>query len=108
MIESVHRAGWGVFDEDAVASRAWADELLQVLRHGGYDPAWERLVQRPARLRCSPKKRHAADRLLNYVSQRRAMIRYPVFRQQGWQIGSGRTESQCQLAVGRWKGRSRR
>jgi hypothetical protein len=41
-------------------------------------------------------KRKAADRLLHFVSERREMIRYPEFRERGWQIGSGPTESQCQ------------
>ena len=56
----------------------------------------------------SPKKRQAANRLLNYVSERQAMIRYPEFHAHGWQIGSGPTEAQCKLTVGRLKGRSRR
>ena len=53
-------------------------------------------------------KRKAADRLLNYVSERQEMIRYPEFQNKGWQIGSGPTEAQCKLTVGRLKGRSRR
>jgi hypothetical protein len=36
------------------------------------------------------------------------MIRYPEFRDQGWQIGSGLTKVQCKLAVSRLKGRCRR
>ena len=36
------------------------------------------------------------------------MIRYPAFREKGWQIGSGPTESQCKLSVDRLKGRGRR
>ena len=50
----------------------------------------------------------AADRLLNYVSERREMIRYPSFLANGWQIGSGPTESQCKLTMSRLKGRSQR
>ena len=37
----------------------------------------------------------AADRLLNYIQERQSMICYPEFRSQGWQIGSGPTESRC-------------
>ena len=50
----------------------------------------------------------AADRLREYVSARREMIRYPEFRKHGWQIGSGPTAAQCKLTVGRLPGRSRR
>ena len=84
------------------------DELLHAFKHDGYDAAWERLVQWRAKLSRSGKKRQAADRLLHYVSERREMIRYPSFLAKGWQIGSGPTEAQCKLTVGRLKGRSRR
>jgi hypothetical protein len=52
--------------------------------------------------------RREADRLLQYVSARRDMIRYPAFRANGWQIGSGPTESQCKLCTKRLKGHGRR
>ena len=108
LAENVHRARRVVFGKDDAAGQAWAGELLHGFKHDGYDLAWERLVQWRAGLGRSPRKRQAADRLLNYVSQRREMIGYPEFRQRGWQIGSGPTESQCKLTVGRLKGRSRR
>ena len=38
----------------------------------------------------------------------REMIRYPEFREHGWQIGSGPTESQCKLCTKRLKGYGRR
>ena len=49
-------------------------------------------------------KRKAADRLLNYVSERREMIRYPEFVAKGWQIGSGPTEATCKTLTARLKG----
>jgi hypothetical protein len=54
------------------------------------------------------RKRKPADRLLQYVSLREKMIRYPAFRAKGWQIGSGPTESQCKLSTKRLKGHGRR
>ncbi len=53
-------------------------------------------------------KRKAADRLLRFLSARREMIHYPEFRERGWQIGSGPTESQCKLCTKRLKGYGRR
>lgn len=106
--ENVHRARRAVFGEDSAEGKRWADELLHAFKHEGYEAAWERLLAWRDAHKRSPKKRAAADRLLNYVSERRAMIRYPEFRAAGWQIGSGPTESQCKLTVGRLKGRSRR
>ena len=106
--ENVHRARRVVFGEESAEGKTWVDELLHAFKHDGYDAAWERLVQWRAKLSRSAKKRQAADRLLNYVSQRQEMIRYPSFLAKGWQIGSGPTEAQCKLTVGRLKGRSRR
>jgi hypothetical protein len=105
--ENVHRARRKVFGEDSAEGRAWADELMHVFKHEGYGAAWERLVQWRARLARS-RKCKPADRLLNYVSTRQPMIRYPAFRARGWQIGSGPTESQCKLCTKRLKGHGRR
>ena len=106
--ENVHRARRKVFGEDSPEGRAWADALMHVFKHDGYNAAWERLVQWRAKLGRSARQRKAADRLLNYVSARQEMIRYPAFRDQGWQIGSGPTESQCKLCTKRLKGYGRR
>ncbi len=106
--EYVHRARRVVFGEDCAEGKTWVAELMHVFKHDGYDCAWERLVKWRAKLGCCAKKRQAADRLLNYVSQRQEMIRYPSFLANGWQIGSGPTEAQCKLTVGRLKDRSRR
>lgn len=56
----------------------------------------------------SPSKKQAADRLLNYVSDRRDMIKYPEFTKENWQIGSGPAESRCRTSTSRLKGRGRR
>ena len=106
--ENVHRARRKVFGEESVEGKTWADDLMHVFKHEGYAVAWEQLVQWRAGIQRSPKKRKAADLLLNFVSSREPMIQYPKFREKQWQIGSGPTEAQCKLTVGRLKGRSRR
>ncbi|MGA9566302.1 MAG: hypothetical protein WBS19_12315 [Candidatus Korobacteraceae bacterium] len=106
--ENVHRARRAVFGDESVEGKTWVEDVLHAFKHEGYEGAWERLVQWRAKLGRSPTKRKAADRLLNYVSERQEMIRYPQFRSKDWQIGSGPTEAQCKLTVGRLKGRSRR
>lgn len=95
-----------VFGEESAAGKTWSDELLEQFHTVGYDGAWDSLVEwrRPLR----GPKRSEANRLLNYVSERREMIRYPEFREQGWQIGSGPTEAQCKSTTQRVKGRGRR
>lgn len=64
-------------------------------------------LHRTAQIR-GVNKRQAADRLLNYMAERREMIRYPEFAARGWQIGSGPTESRCKTSTSRLKGRGRR
>jgi hypothetical protein len=105
--ENVHRARRAVFGEESEEGRAWAEGLMHVFKHEGYGTAWERLLQWRGQLGRS-RKRKAADRLLNYASAREEMIRYPAFRERGWQIGSGPTESQCKLCTKRLKGHGRR
>ena len=105
--ENVHRARRKVFGEESPEGSAWAGELMHVFKHEGYAAAWEKIIQWRAALR-GKGKREAADRLLKFVSTRKEMIRYPSFREHGWQIGSGPTESQCKLCTKRLKGYGRR
>jgi hypothetical protein len=105
--ENVHRARRKVFGEESPEGSAWADELMHVFKHDGYAAAWEKIIRWRATLK-GKTKREAADRLLNFVSTRKEMIRYPSFLDRGWQIGSGPTESQCKLCTKRLKGYGRR
>jgi hypothetical protein len=105
--ENVHRARREVFGEESPEGRTWADELMHCFKHEGYDIAWEKIVQWRAGVK-GKAKRKAADRLLNFISTRKEMIRYPTFQERGWQIGSGPTESQCKLCTKRLKGYGRR
>jgi hypothetical protein len=100
--DNVHKGRRITFGEENPAGAAWAGALLHVAKHEGYTPLWEGLVdwRKPQR----GTKRQEADRLINYVTDRRDMIRYPEFIAKGWQIGSGPTESQCRLLPDRIKG----
>jgi len=105
--ENVHRARRKVFGEESPEGRAWADDLMHVFKHEGYSAAWEKIIQWRATMK-GKTKREASDRLVNFVAKRKEMIRYPRFRELGWQIGSGPTESQCKLCTKRLKGYGRR
>ncbi len=104
--EQVHKARRAVFGGTDLAGMLWAGEVLHAFKHDGYDPAWDKLVTWRAGLRRA--KRAAADALLNDVSERRAMIRYPEFLATGWQIDSGPTESCCKTLTQRVKGSAKR
>jgi hypothetical protein len=98
--ENVHKARREIYGDDE-AGKDWAGGLLHVFKHDGYEAAWSQLLEWRLALK---RGRAAADRLVNYVSERREMIRYPEFRSKGWQIGSGPTEATCKTLTARLKG----
>jgi len=99
--ENVHKARREIYGDEDEAGQEWAGDLLHVFKHDGYGAAWSRLLAWRSALK---RGRAAADRLVNYVSERREMIRYPAFRSRGWQIGSGPTEATCKTLTARLKG----
>ncbi|MCE9527023.1 MAG: UPF0236 family protein [Planctomycetales bacterium] len=105
--ENIHRCRRAIYGEQDATGVAWAGDLLHTFKHAGYATAWDKLADWRRSLN-SPRKKQAADRLLNYVSERRDMISFPEFRAKGWQIGSGPTESRCKTSTYRLKGRGRR
>lgn len=100
--ENVHKARREIYGEDDEAGKQWASQVLHSFKHNGYEPTWQQLVE--WRVGVSRSCRAAADRLLNYVSERREMIKYPEFSAKGWQIGSGPTEATCKTLTARLKG----
>jgi hypothetical protein len=94
-------------DETPSEGKQWLDQLMHSFRHDGYNAGWEQLTTWRGTLRKSAH-REAANSLLNYVAERRPLIRYPEFRNRGWQIGSGPTEAECKTTTHRIKGRGRR
>ena len=105
--ENVHKARRAIFGEENDAGKQQAGTLLHTAKHEGYEPLWEQLLELRKNTR-GRTRRKAADGLLNYVSDRREMIRYPEFLAHGWQIGSGPMESQCRVVPGRVKGPGKR
>lgn len=95
-----------VFGENSEKGQDWLGDLMHTFKHDGYDTAWDQLTTWRGPLR--GLKRVAANRLMQYVAERQGMIRYPEFREQGWQIGSGPTEAECKTTTHRVKGRGRR
>jgi hypothetical protein len=105
--QHVHQTRVGVFGEQDVTGQVWAGELLHQVKHRGYEPLWQGLVDLRARTR-SPTKRRALDDLMHYVAPRREMLAYPRHQQRGWDLGSGPTESMCKALTRRLKGRGMR
>lgn len=104
--ENVARCRRSVYGETNPQGTAWADDVMHSFKHDGYEPVWTKLLDWRKGMRA--RKAKAADRLLNYISERKEMIRYPEFTAKGWQIGSGPLESRCRTSTERLKGRGHR
>ncbi|HEV3118262.1 MAG TPA: hypothetical protein VGY58_14525 [Gemmataceae bacterium] len=99
--EHVHKARRETYGDEDEAGRQWAGALLHTFKHDGYEGAWQQLLR--WRLGLRRGQRRTADQLLNYVSERRDMIKYPEFQAKDWQIGSGPTEATCKTLTARLK-----
>jgi len=104
--ENVHKTRRIVFGEEDGEGKRQAEELLHEVKHQGYQPLRQKLLE--IRQGTRGAKRKETDRLMEYVSDRREMIRYPEFIGNGWHIGSGAMESQCRVVPDRVKGPGKR
>jgi hypothetical protein len=104
--EQLNKARRATFGEHSPAGDAWAADLLHIVKHQGYDPFFQRLVEWRGGMRGG--KRKAADQLLNYVAVRKEMIVYEQCLPKGWRISSSTTESQCGAVPARIKGSGKR
>jgi hypothetical protein len=107
LADNVHKARRLVFGEEAAAAKdtpgqRWAAEVLHTAKHEGYEALRDKLRAWKGTLRGA--KQREAGRLLDYVTDRRPMIKYPEFVEQGQHIGSGPTESMCRATTERIKG----
>ncbi len=110
--ENLHKARRAVYgEEDAKDAKApgnaWVGRLLHAAKHEGYEKLRDEIQGWKSGLSGAGAVK-AAEQLLNYVTDRREMIRYPEFLEQGRQIGSGPTESMCKATTQRIKGRGMR
>jgi hypothetical protein len=104
--EHVNKAKREVFGAINEAGSSWAGQLMHLVKHQGYAPFWDSLVQWRGQQR--GRKRKEADGLLNYVAARRDSIVYDQCLAHGWRISSSTTESQCGAAPARIKGPGKR
>jgi hypothetical protein len=104
--EHVNDASRKTLGDATDAGTQWSKDVLHTVRHEGYEPFMEKLLDWRTDLRGN--KRQAANRLLNYVTQREEMMPYDKADQHDWDVGSGPMESMCGVTTDRIKGRGRR
>ena len=94
------------FGEENDEGTKWLEELMHMVKHEGYAPFWDRLVQWRSQF-CRGKKREQADQLLNYVAARKDLIVYEQCKAKGWRNSSSTTESECGAVSDRIRGPKR-
>jgi hypothetical protein len=104
--EHVGKAAVQTLGAETEACRQWVEDVLHTVRHEGYEPFLQKLLDWRGRLR--GQKRKVADHLINYVALRQEMILYDQCDQHDWNVGSGPMESMCGVTTDRIKGRGRR
>jgi hypothetical protein len=104
--EHVGEAAARTLGSETPDAKQWLAKVLHTLRHEGYDPFFQQLMDWRTPLR--GHKRQAADELLKYVTTRQEMVQYEKCDLRGWDVGSGPMESMCDATTDRIKGRGRR
>jgi hypothetical protein len=94
------------FGENSEAGKQWAADAMHTVRHAGYQPFWDQLLDWRGKQRGG--KRQKADEVLNYVAPRKEMILYDQCERHGWRVSSSTTESQCGATPHRVKGQGKR
>ena len=100
--EHVVEASHAVYGESTPKAKDWQRKML--------DAAWEQgslvMLHRlaPYIRRHTDERREALESLRGYVESRISMTDYPHFREQGYDCGSGPTESECGTLTRRVKG----
>jgi hypothetical protein len=107
LADNVQKTRRVVFGEDPADAKdtpgqRWAAQVLHTAKHAGYAALRDELLTWQGTL--PGAKKQEAQRLLNYVTERREMIEYPAFLEVGRDIGSGPTESMCRATTERIKG----
>jgi hypothetical protein len=104
--EHVGEAAAKTLGAETQAGKQWLAKVLHTLRHEGYEPFFQQLLDWRAPLRGA--KRKTADELISYIASRKEMIIYEQCDPRGWDVGSGPMESMCGVTTDRIKGRGRR
>lgn len=95
-----------LYGEGTTEAQQWRKSFCRMMLRSGPIEALTELAVQTKKHR--GHKRQALQSLVGYIACRTDMLDYPRFLAEGFQIGSGPTESQCKGLTGRLKGRGRR
>lgn len=100
--EHVVETSHAVYGETTPKAGQWQDKMLEAAWEQGSLVMLHRLG--PYERRHTGENREAFGALRQYVESRTSMTDYPRFAEQGYDCGSGPTESQCGTTTARVKG----
>ena len=95
-------ASHAVYGESTPKAKDWQRKMLDAAWEQGSRVMLHRLA--PYIRRHTDERREALESLRGYVEARTSKTDYPHFRKQGYDCGSGPTESQCGTLTRRVKG----
>ena len=101
--EHVKQTSYALFGEGTEQASKWKNQMMDVVRHQGSLVLLDRLGESLAE-EIDEKGRESLVSLREFLSKRIAMTDYPHFIAQGYDIGSGPTESFCGCLTERLKG----
>lgn len=97
--EHVWDCGKSLFGEGSQQSKEWVSQHLDLLWGGWTKKLLDKLKLQRKRYRGS--KQQAISGLMRYISTNEEQMRYDVFREKGYDIGSGSVEGACKNVVGK-------
>jgi len=97
--EYIWDCGKKLFGEGTKATDEWVHQRLDLLWDGWTKKLLDDLKKQRKKYRGT--KREALDILIRYISTNEEQMRYDVFREKGYDIGSGAVEGACKNVVGK-------
>jgi hypothetical protein len=97
--EHVWKVARAVFGPNTPAGSAWAEQACRLLEEGNIEALVEEMVVLPPIPPEAGASRSVPEIERDYFISNAARMRYPAFRQQGMQIGSGIVEASCKMVV---------
>ncbi len=97
--EHVWKIARAVFGPNTPAASVWAEKMCRLLEEGKIEELVEEIVVLPPVPPEAGSVRSVPDIERDYFISNAARMRYPAFRAQGMQIGSGIVEASCKMVV---------
>jgi len=97
--EHIWDCGKALFGEGTKVTEKWVNERLDLLWDGWTKKLLDDLKEQYKKYRAA--KRQAISGLIRYISTNEEQMRYDVFREKGYDIGSGMVEGACKYVVGK-------